>query len=144
MISTTPDERLSEWKNLRSLLDDSDNPFSLLTEFWGNVNIIPYNNKIDQYNPNSWPTPWEILVDNKYDDFTLSVMMGYTLKLTEKFANSKIEVRTMVDENRTKLYNLVYIDDNTVLNYNKWNSTQAQDIPDSFRLENLIDLRRPR
>jgi hypothetical protein len=71
-------------------------------------------------------------------------MIGYTLKLTEKFANSKVELRTMVDQDRTKLYNLVYIDDETVLNYDKWNSIKAQDIPDSFLLENLIDISGPR
>jgi hypothetical protein len=50
----------------------------------------------------------------------------------------------MVDENRTKLYNLVYIDDNMVLNYNKWNSTPVEEIPNSFLLENIIDLPRLR
>ena len=71
-------------------------------------------------------------------------MIGYTLKLTEKFSNSKIEVRTLVDENRTKLYNLVYIDNNMVLNYDKWKSIEAEKIPDSFLMENLVDIARPR
>ena len=144
MFSKSPDERLSEWKSLRDSLDTVSDPLEMVAEFWGKAPLIPYNHLVDQYNPKSWPTPWEIIVDNKYDDFTLGMMIGYTLKLTKKFSNSRIEVRTMVDENRTRLYNLVYIDDNTVLNYDKWKAIKAQDIPDSFLLENLVDIERPR
>jgi hypothetical protein len=144
MFNKPPDERLSEWKSLRDSINHSDNPLPMVAEFWSKAPVIPYNHRIDQYNRKSWPTPWEIIVDNKYDDFTLGLMIGYTLKLTEKFANSKVELRTLVDQERTKLYNLVYIDDETVLNYDKWNSIKAQDIPDSFLLENLIDIGSPR
>ena len=144
MFNKDTDSRLSEWKSLREDLDHSDDPLTLAAEFWSSVPLIPFNHKIDQYNPKSWPTPWEIIVENRYDDFTLGVMIGYTLKLTKKFSNSKIELRTLVDENRTKLYNLVYIDDNAVLNYDKWKTIKAQDIPDSFLLENLVDIKSPR
>ena len=144
MFKRPPDERLSEWKSFREELDKSDDPLYKVAEFWGNAPLVLHNHRIDQYNQKSWPTPWEIIVDNKYDDFTLGLMIGYTIKLTEKFANSRVEVRTMVDKNRTKLYNLVYIDDNMVLNYDKWQITTAQDIPDSFLLENLVDISRPR
>ena len=144
MFNKSSDDRLSEWRLLRETLDNSDNPLDIVTEFWSNAPLITFNYTIDQYNPNSWPTPWDIITDNKYDDFTLGVMIGYTLKLTKKFSNSKIELRTMVDENRTRLYNLVYVDDTMVLNYDKWKAIKAQDIPDSFLLENLIDITRPR
>jgi hypothetical protein len=144
MFNKSSDERLSEWRLLRELLDSSDNPLDIVTEFWANAPLITYNYTIDQYNPNSWPTPWDIITNNKYDDFTLGIMIGYTLKLTKKFSNSKIELRTMVDENRTRLYNLIYVDDTMVLNYDKWRAIKAQDIPDSFLLENLIDITRPR
>jgi hypothetical protein len=144
MFHKSPDERLSAWKSLREHVNDADNPLETVAEFWSNAPLISYNHLIDQYNPKSWPTPWEIIVENRYDDFTLGVMIGYTLKLTEKFANSKIEVRTMVDENRTKLYNLVYIDDNMVLNFDKWQAITSEKIPNSFLLENLVNISMPR
>ena len=144
MFNKPPDERLSEWKCLRDAVNNSDNPLETVAEFWSTAPLISYNHLIDQYNPRSWPTPWEIIMENKYDDFTLGIMIGYTLKLTEKFANSKIELRTMVDENRTKLYNLIYIDDNMVLNFDKWKAIQVENIPNSFLLENLVDITRPR
>lgn len=144
MLTKDTDQRLADWRSLRDSIDKSQDPFSVLTEFWSDVPLIPYNHKIDQYNTKSWPTPWEIIVDNRYDDFTLAMMMGLTLKLTDKFANSKIDIKTMVDENRTRLYNLVYVDDSMVLNYDRLRAVKAQDIPDSFLLENQVDILRPR
>ena len=144
MFQKSLEERLTEWKALRENLDKSSDPLTTLSEFWGHAPMVPYNHHIDRYNHQSWPTPWDIIVENRYDDFTIALMMAQTLKLTEKFANSKIEVRTMVDETRTKLYNLVYIDDNMVLNYDRWQSIKSQDIPNTFFLENLVDIVRPR
>lgn len=140
MFKKDPDERLSEWKTLRDKVDEQPEALNMVAEFWSQAPMVSHNHKIDQYNPKSWPTPWEIIVDNRYDDFTLGIMIGYTLRLTKKYSNSKIELRTMVDENRTKLYNLVYIDDNMVLNYDRWKSIQAENIPDSFSIENLVDI----
>ena len=139
-----PEQRLADWRALRDQVDQSHDPFAPVLEFWSDVPLIPYNHKIDQYNPRSWPTPWEIIVDNRYDDFTIAMMMGLTLKLTAKFANSNIDIKTMVDENRTRLYNLVYVDNDTVLNYNRTQAVKAQDIPESFLLENQVDILRPR
>lgn len=144
MLSKDPDQRLSEWKSLRESVDNSQDPLSIVAQFWEDVSLIPYNHKIDQYNPKSWPTPWEIIVDNKYDDFTVAMMMGLTLKLTGKFANSNIDIKTMVDENRTRLYNLVYVDEEMVLNYDRNRVVKAQDIPNSFLLENQVGISRPR
>jgi len=139
-----PEQRLADWRALRDQVDQSHDPFAPVLEFWSDVPLVPYNHKIDQYNPRSWPTPWEIIVDNRYDDFTIAMMMGLTLKLTAKFANSNIDIKTMVDENRTRLYNLVYVDNDTVLNYNRTQAVKAQDIPESFLLENQVDILRPR
>jgi hypothetical protein len=144
MFNKSPDERLSEWKKLRESLDHSNDPLTDLSEFWSNAPLTAFNHTIDQYNSKSWPTPWEIIAENRYDDFTISLMMAWTLKLTTKFANSRIDLRTMVDEHRTKLYNLVYIDNDIVLNYDKWKSIKSQEITESLLMENLVDIEKPR
>ena len=71
-------------------------------------------------------------------------MMGWTLKLTKKYQNSKIEIKTLVDSNRTKEYNVLYIDDTWVLNYNDNGPVDATEITDAFKLENLIEVTSPR
>jgi hypothetical protein len=106
--------------------------------------LVIHNHKVDPYNPSSWPTPWDLIVENKYDDFTLALMMAYTLKLTNKYNNDKIEVRTMVDSTKTRLYNLVYVNDTDVLNYERATAIKAQYIDESLYLENIVDVVFPR
>ena len=115
-----------------------------LIEFWDHPPYVPYNRNVDPYNQRSWPTPWEIVIENKYDDFTKVLMMGWTLKLTGKFKESKVEIKTYADMDKNRQYNLLYVDDSVVINYVDNCLSTVSDIPDSFRLENLIEVSRPR
>ena len=143
MAANTVDQQLSAWIDLRQQLDKIDNPLQAVIDFWREKYTTAYNKSVDPYNQRSWPSPWDIISENVYDDFTIALMIGYTLLLTEKFAKSSVQIKTMVDKDQTKLYNLVYLNDECVLNY-ELEPIKAQDIPDSFRLENLVILQRPR
>ena len=138
------EERLGAWTAFRYGLKQSDDILQDIVEFWQNTKTIPFNHRIDPYNQNSWPTPWEIISENIYDDLTLAIIIGYTIKLTDQYKDSKIEIRTLVDIHRTRLYNLVYVDDMYVLNYDRNQVVDAKCITDSFFIENLVELARPR
>lgn len=144
MFHKSPEERLSEWAEFRKNLDTHSDPLNILADFWSAAPMIAFNHNIDQYNSRSWPTPWEIIVDNKYDDFTLALMIGYTLKLTNKFNSAHVEVRTMVDSTKKKLYNLVYVNNIDVLNYDRYKVVTSQEINNSLYLENMVDVVFPR
>lgn len=138
------DERLSAWLNFRKGLESDSNPFNSVAEFWSLAPLIVHNTKIDPYNSKSWPTPWDIISRNKYDDFTIAVMMGYTVKLTERFSKDFVVVKTMVDHSKKQLYNLLYINEEDVLNYKKHLSVKIHDIEEDLYLENSIDIIFPR
>ena len=144
MKETIVDDRISVWVNFRHDLEFSNDPLQEIAEFWGDIRLIPFNKSVDPYNSNSWPTPWQIIADDQYDELTLAIMIGYTVKLTERFKNTKVEIRTLVDSARTRLYNLIYVDEQFVLNYERNTVVNTQDIPDSFFLENFVELSRPR
>jgi hypothetical protein len=144
MDRKTPDERLSEWAELRKELPTLEDPLTSVIEFWSDFRRIIHNHNVNPHNPADWPTPWEIIYENKYDDFTIALMMAYTLKLSESFKNSKVEVRTMVDSSQTRLYNLVYVNENEVLNYEAGRAVLAHELDSSLYLENLIEVVFPR
>ena len=81
MFNLEVDDRLSAWAALRRQVEQSDAPFDLVWEFWNKSPFVPYNHKIDPYYQASWPSPWEIIVDNSYDDFTRALMIGQTIKM---------------------------------------------------------------
>jgi hypothetical protein len=144
MFKTPPDDRLTRWADFRLTLEESEDPLKDVAVFWKQAPLIPHNSKIDPYYQASWPTPWEIIVENRYDDFTLSVMMAYTLLYTDRYKDSKIEIKTLVDADNNRLYNVVYIDESMVLNFLDGEVVTADNVPSLYRLENLVTLERPR
>jgi hypothetical protein len=144
MFNLPVDERLSEWINHRRHLEETEDPLQDVWDFWHQAPFIPHNRNIDPYYQKSWPSPWEIIEENKYDDFTKALMIGWTLKLTKKYQNSKIELRTLIDSNQRREYNLIYIDDMWVINYSDNGPIPAPEITGSFKVENLLEVSTPR
>jgi hypothetical protein len=144
MFDQNTDARLSAWAQHRAQLDTATDPLQDICDFWRDAPFVPVNPHMDPYFQSSWPTPWEIIVHNQYDDFTKAVMMAWTLKLTSKFAQSCIQIHTMLDNDRTRVYNIVVIEDRWVLNYDDAGPATKQDLPNSFLLENLIEVKSPR
>lgn len=140
MFKKSTDDRLSSWAEFRITLNTAANPFEAVWQFWKDAPYVPYNNRIDPFHQRSWPTPWEIIVHNLYDDFTKAIMIGYTLKFTDRFKNSRIEVRTLLDKDRNAAYNVVFVDDITAINYNDNGPVSVDSLPDNFFVENVIEL----
>lgn len=144
MFKLDLDSRLSAWATLRHKLEQDADPLMSVWQFWQQAPFIPYNKNIDPFNRHSWPTPWEIIAENKYDDFTLALMIGHTIKYTTRFADSIIEVKTLVDKEKNIAYNIVFVDDEWALNYAENGPIPSKKVPDSFSLENLVVIGTPR
>jgi hypothetical protein len=144
MFELDVDDRLARWSKFRKSLETSDSPMEDVIEFWSTVPIISHNHDIDHYYSGNWPTPWEIIGENRYDDFTKAIMMGYTLLLTDRFKKSNVQIRTFVDKSKNRLYNTTLIDDTIILNFYDDRSASENEIPDTCVLENIIELTRPR
>jgi hypothetical protein len=144
MFDLEVDDRLSVWANFRESINTSSDPLQDVVNFWESIPFTAHNHNIDPYYQASWPTPWEIIVENRYDDFTKAVMIGYTLLFTDRFKDSDIQIKTLVDNDGKRLYNVVYVDDEWVLNYDDSRVMLASNIPSLYRLENLVELKRPR
>jgi hypothetical protein len=144
MFDLAVDDRLSVWANFRESIGTSNNPLQDTAIFWSLAPFTVHNHYVDPYYQASWPTPWEIIVENRYDDFTKAVMIGYTLLFTDRFKDSDIQIKTLVDTAGKKLYNVVYVDEKWVLNYDDNQVVLASNIPSLYSLENLVELKRPR
>lgn len=144
MFNLDVDDRLEAWSKLRKQVDASSQPLEDVAHFWSRAPFTPHNHKVDPFYPASWPLPWDILVENRYDDFTKAIMIGYTILLTETFKTSSVQIRTIVDNDLKKLYNVVCVDNLWILNYDDGKVLKLDNIPSLYRLENLVELKRPR
>lgn len=144
MFKLSIDDRLSKWIELRNELEVVIDPLGTVWDFWHCAPYVPQNKNIDPYYQKSWPSPWEIIAVNKYDDFTKALMIGWTLKLTSRYKNSKIFLKTNKDPNTEKEFNLIYVDEKWVINYSDNGPVSIEEINESFHLQNLIEVNTPR
>ena len=111
MFDLYGNDRLAAWKNFRDSLETSESPFEDTTTFWCHAPFV--NQYLNLENPKSWPDPWQLILDNKFDDLAITLAMLYTIKLTERFKNSTFEIRQVENSKKTFLV----IDNDVVLNF---------------------------
>jgi hypothetical protein len=131
------DKQFSIWKKFRNKIDKSEQPLEDTIKFWAMAPLV--NKHLDVYRIDTWPDPWQIIKDGKYNDFTINLMIGHTLKLSERFNESQIEIRTYLDMDSKIVYNTCYID-NKVLNYPYGEVTSEEDIPNNIVLQMAVPL----
>lgn len=83
-------ERLTAWKLLRDELETCEEPLILCAKSWSKA---PYVSEyLDPYDPDSWPDPWRLVIDGRFDNLAISLGMLYTLRLTKKFSDCDFEI----------------------------------------------------
>jgi hypothetical protein len=97
------------------------------------------NKHLDPYRVDTWPDPWQIIKDGKYNDLTINLMIGHTLKLTKRFNESQIEIRTYLDIVNKTVYNTCYID-NKILNYHYGEVVEEDEIPKNAVIQMVTPL----
>ena len=137
MFQNSYDKQFSIWKKFRNSIDKSEHPLEDTIKFWAMAPLV--NKHLDVYRIDTWPDPWQIIKDGKYNDFTINLMIGHTLKLSERFNESQIEIRTYLDIDSKIVYNTCYID-NKVLNYPYGEVTSEEDIPNNIVLQMAVPL----
>lgn len=105
--------KLAEWRRFRDELETSDNPLTQVAEYWAQA---PFVNNYLSEDPKDWPDPWQLILDNELDDLAIALGMCYTIKLTQRFNQSKCEIHKTVDNKDRSRYFLI-VDDQYVLNY---------------------------
>lgn len=137
MFQDSYERQFEFWKKLRNKLEKSPSPFEDALSFWLKAPLV--NKHLTIFKNDDWPTPWEIIKNGKYDELTVSIMVGHTLKLTQRFLNPKIEIRQYLDTNKKVVYNTCYID-NKILNYPYGNITEENELPTVLVLQAAVEL----
>lgn len=118
MWTLKSEDRLHEWKEFRQSISELPFEEAILktVNLWSFAPFV--NHYLDRCEPTEWPTPWELLQDNRYDDMARALAMLYTLFLSEHGKNHTFEIVKMQASSQLESYNLVNIDSGTyILNY---------------------------
>jgi hypothetical protein len=106
-------DRLIKWKQFRDSIETSQTPLEDVVHLWSRAPFVsPYLNPLT---PDLWPDPWHLVLDSKLDELAITLGMLYTLKLTQRFIESRFEIHMSTSkENKYNQYFLVV--DEHVLN----------------------------
>lgn len=114
MFNLYNNDRLTAWKDFRDTLETSNTPLEDVAEFWSRAPFVsPYLNPND---PTSWPDPWHLVLDSRLDTLAIVLGMLYTIKLTQRFANTKLEVKLVKTSQTKELTYVLVVDNQNVLN----------------------------
>jgi hypothetical protein len=115
VFDASSNERLAKWKQFRDTLETSSSPFEDVAEFWSHAPFV--SDFLDPNSPKSWPDPWHLILDGRFDDLAIVLGMLYTLQLTQRFMTSHFEIHmSIVSQNKSHNYWLI-IDGQYALNY---------------------------
>lgn len=103
------EDRLSSWVQFRNLLESSTNPLKDLISWYGQAEWTKVD--VNPWHAESWPTPWDLIYFNQYNYFCVVLGMSYSLKLTERFKNSHIEIHITRDVEKQAYKFFLAVDD---------------------------------
>ena len=129
------DVRLKEFSNLKLLAKPLPNleKYILIDKFWQQAPLITHYLHIADIN--SWPNPWELLVENTYCMLARALGICYTLHMIE---DKNFELVSATDNMGNDVY-LVLVN-NHMLNY--WPDTVETNSIDQFTVKKTIDISR--
>ena len=137
-LDTNVEERITQWRDFRNTLEDCKDPFTKTLEFWNKAPRI--DKYINQYNSQEWPTPWEVLKENRFCPVAIPLMIGWTLKLTTRFTKVPVLIKISIDIKTQRYYNLVQVE-NTIIDYENNSSCISSELPDTIVCQEVVELK---
>jgi hypothetical protein len=119
-------DRLREWSEFRNLLETAEDPFQDVIDFYNNAPTVSIT--VDPYNAETWFSPWELLYENVYCNFSIILGIMYTLQLTDRFSTASFGIYITTDREKSEVKYLLHIDEN-VIGYNTNHVVKAADLP---------------
>lgn len=137
MFDKKYDDRLRHWSEFRESLETSKNPIQDAIDFYSKAPLVSI--MVDPYDQDTWLDPWQLLLENKYCDFSIILGISYTLKLTERFTNEVFEIHIITDKEKSEVKYLLYIG-NVVVGYDRTKPVFAEEIPMHLKTEKVYSL----
>ncbi len=107
-------DRLADWKKFRDSLETSQTPLEDVAIFWSRAPFV--NLYLDSTQPSSWPDPWRLVMEGKYDDLAICLGMLYTIKLTQRFMATPCEIHKSESSEKKDSNFFLVVDNKHILN----------------------------
>tara|TARA_B100001287_G_scaffold258211_1_gene244440 strand:+ start:605 stop:1033 length:429 start_codon:yes stop_codon:yes gene_type:complete len=133
--------RLKNWAEFRESLETSKDPFQDVCNYYNTAPLVSINT--DPWNKSIWPTAWELVNENQYCSFCITLGICYTLELTERFKGSRFEIHIAKDNNNSSIHYYLLVDDSKVLGY-KDKPITKQELPTTLFSQRIYKIHDPK
>ena len=131
------EDKVRVWKELREDLESSYEPFRVLNDF---IKRLPRSSrKQNPWDPQSVTLPWHLIENKSFTEYEIALLCAYTLQLTDRFSDAKVEIHISKDIEKDVNMYLVYLDGSIVLGYNEEVSS-SNSIPQSIVSQKVVQL----
>ena len=132
MFNLNYEDRLEAWSEFRESLEVSNDPLRDVIKFYGQTPEVSIHT--DPWSKDSWPDPWQLILENQYCAFCIVLGQCYSLQLTERFSSSDFEIHIAIDRKKSDTYYMLYVDD-IVIGYIADGYIQQKDLPQSLEFQ---------
>jgi hypothetical protein len=137
-LDTNVEERITQWRKFRDTLEECNDPYTRTLEFWKQAPRI--DKYLNQYNSQEWPTPWEVLKENRFCPVAIPLMIGWTMKLTTRFTKVPVLIKISIDIRTQRYYNLVQVE-STIIDYENNIICISSELPDTIVCQEVVELK---
>jgi hypothetical protein len=131
------EDRLRAWHDFRATLSNDPDPIQSTIDFWNQAPETVRN--IDPYDHATWPDPWQMIEENSYCEYTRTLAIAYTLKLTDRFIDWQPVFKVGIDKDESRLYYMCIIND-SVLGVDLEKSVHITQVPKGIHIQKIIEL----
>ena len=136
MFTKNFEEQLASWKNFRDSLEDAEEPFRRVLDFYKSAPLTRIS--CDPWDRSTWATPWELLEENQYCEFGIVLGMCYSLQLTDRFKGSNFEIHICRNNEKSETHYLLFVD-NTVVGYDD-TVVLREELPDALQSQTVYEM----
>lgn len=115
-----PDDRLKDWRAFRySLIGlEIEEQLAKVVEYWSVVPIVTFF--LDFDNPESWPTPWELIYKGIFCPSGIAYLMLKSLELVKdsEWSDNDLKLFLIKDLDKQETFLILVVQDKYALNYN--------------------------
>ena len=114
VFQLTYEARLSDWYDLRVRLEDSpiEEKCVEIDKWWQRAPLVTHHLHI--LDSENWPDPWQLLVENTYDEVARALGMCYTLLL---LGEDNVEIAEATDDTGNDVVIVLVDNVKYVMNY---------------------------
>ena len=145
MFKLSTNDRLSRWRSFRLHLNSLPlaEAIEKTHDFWSRCPFTPYY--LNPAEPEHWPNPWDLIIENYYCDLAKVLGLVYTLYLTAHCSSLSPEIRIYLNQKTRHTYHIAdFCNGKYVLNLAESEIVNKQHINQDFILKycySAVDLK---